>query len=77
MNLSGDAPRLIMEARCGLVLPAEDAEGLTGAILKLYNDRDLGKEMGLNGRSYVEQHLSLYLAAENYERLFAQTITDV
>jgi len=74
LDLSGDAPKLIKEARCGLVLPPEDAEALAKAILRLYNDQDLCAELGRNGRRYAEQHLSLHLAAERYERLFAQVL---
>lgn len=74
MELSGDAPKLIEKARCGLVLPPGDAEGLAAAILKLYNNPDLCEEMGQNGRQYAEQYLSVGLAAERYEWLFAQIL---
>lgn len=74
MEPSGDAPRLIEEARCGVALSPEDAEGLAETILKLYNNRDLGEEMGRNGRRYAEQHLALGLAAERYEELFDQLL---
>ena len=44
MDLSGDAPRLIEEARCGLALPAEDAHGvLDRAITFKYNNNTEGK----------------------------------
>jgi glycosyltransferase involved in cell wall biosynthesis len=76
MDLSGDAPKLIREARCGLVLSPGDAEGLAEVILKLYSDRGLCEEMGLNGRCYAEQHLSLHLAAERYENLFTQVLSE-
>ena len=70
MELSGDAPKLVKEAQCGLVLPPGDAEGLTEAILKLYRERDLCEKMGMNGRRFVEQHMSLRVAVEKYEKLF-------
>lgn len=76
MELSGDAPKLIREARCGLVLPPGDAEGLAEAIVKLYNDRGLCEEMGLNGRCYAEEHLSLHHATERYENLFTQVLSE-
>jgi glycosyltransferase involved in cell wall biosynthesis len=69
MNLDGDGPRLIAEARCGLCVPPEDPRALAGAILKLYHNASLREELGRNGRRYAEEHLSLVLCATQYEEL--------
>ena len=74
MDPAGDAPKLIGEAKCGFALPPEEAERLAEAVLKLYNDRDLCEEMGTNGRRYAEEHLSLHIAAERYEKLFTRIL---
>jgi len=40
------------------------------AILKLYNDRKLGKELGKNGRNYVEKYLDRFnLTKQIHEEL--------
>jgi glycosyltransferase involved in cell wall biosynthesis len=69
MNLDGDGPRLIAEARCGLCVPPEDPRALAEAILQLYHDASLREELGRNGRQYAEEHLSLVLCATQYEEL--------
>lgn len=70
MNLSGDAPRLIEEARCGYALPPEDAQSLADHILMLYRDANLRRQLGENGRRYAEKHLSVEAGAERYIQLF-------
>jgi len=74
LDLSGDAPKLVKEAQCGLVLPPEAPSALAEAILKLYNDRAFGNQLGRNGRAYTEEHLSLQRAAEWYENLMMEIV---
>jgi glycosyltransferase involved in cell wall biosynthesis len=69
MNLDGDGPRLIAEARCGLCVPPEDPRALAQAVLKLYHDPSLREELGRNGRRYAEEHLSLEACSGRYEEL--------
>jgi colanic acid biosynthesis glycosyl transferase WcaI len=69
MNLDGDGPRLIAEARCGLCVPPEDPQALVQAVLKLYHDPSLRQELGRNGRRYAEEHLSLEACVGRYEEL--------
>lgn len=72
LNLDGDAPRLIKEAKCGLCLPPEDPHALAEAVLQLYHDPSLREELGLNGRRYAEEHLSLEVCVGQYEELLAR-----
>lgn len=74
MNLDGDAPKLISEARCGLCVPPEDPDALAEAVLLLYRDYRLREELGLNGRLYAEEHLSLQVCAKRYEALFKEVL---
>jgi len=74
MNLDGDAPRLIERAKAGYAIPAGDYKALAERILLLYKNPDLRKEMGANGRKYVEEHLSASKIAEEYEKLFVKLI---
>ena len=70
VNLDGDAPRLIKEAQCGLVVFPENPRALAEAILRLYDDRALRIRLGRNGRRYIEDYLSLEVASRRYVRIF-------
>jgi colanic acid biosynthesis glycosyl transferase WcaI len=74
LPLEGDAPRLLAAAQCGISLPPENPESLAHAILKFSQDPRLGKEMGVKGRHYAVQHLSLPACAVKLEKLFEETI---
>ncbi|MGB9872507.1 MAG: glycosyltransferase [Anaerolineae bacterium] len=69
MNLDGDGPRLLAEARCGLCVPPEDPRALAEAVLALYRDPALREKMGQSGHRYAEQHLSLEVCTHRYELL--------
>ena len=70
MNLNGDTPKIIENAKCGYCVEADDVEGFSKAILKLYNNPELRDEFGMNGRKYVVEHFSRKVCIEKYERLF-------
>ncbi|NQU17441.1 MAG: glycosyltransferase family 4 protein [Candidatus Saganbacteria bacterium] len=70
MNLDGDAPKIIKESNSGLVVTAGDAKAMASAILKLYSNPLLCRQMGGNGRAYVEAHFSLSLSLSQYQQLF-------
>lgn len=74
MNLDGDAPELIKKAECGYVFEAGDSKSLANAILRLYQNEELRKKLGENGRKYIEEYLSVKTAAEKYEKLFTEVI---
>lgn len=67
MDLSGDAPKIIKEAACGICVEPEDAKMFSEAILKFYNDRGLAEEYGKNGRKYAEENFSLKKCVEIYK----------
>lgn len=73
MNLKGDAPKIIRNAKCGYCVEADDVEGFSEAILKLYHEPVLRKEFGENGRAYVVKHFSRKVCIEKYEKLFLKT----
>lgn len=52
-SLDGEGANLILEANAGLACPAEDADSLASAVLKLYNMDEKEREtLGKNGREY-------------------------
>ena len=70
MNLKGDAPKIIKDAKCGYCVEADDVKGFSEAILKLYNNTSLRDEFGKNGREYAVRHFSRKICIEKYEKLF-------
>lgn len=56
-TLSGEARRVIEEARCGYCCDPEDAEGLAEACLK-FDSADSPERLGNNARKYFDAHYS-------------------
>lgn len=54
----GDTSELIQDAKAGIVVEPDDPVALAEAILFLYENPDMGKRMGENGRKYVMTHFS-------------------
>lgn len=57
---------IIVEHNCGLFTKAGDKVAFTDAILKLYNDRELCREMGRNGRKFVMDNLTKEVGTQKY-----------
>lgn len=74
LPLSGDAPKIIERAQCGLVVAAGDREAFKKSILKLYQDAQLRREYGEKGRNYVVNNFSLKVCAGIYEKLFEKIV---
>lgn len=55
--LNGEGARLVAEAGAGLTVPAEDAQGLATAVLRLYQmSAEERAALGANGRRYFKEH---------------------
>lgn len=50
--------RVITEAECGICVQADDKEALKEAIFRMYSQRDTLSKMGVNGRKYINDHLT-------------------
>jgi glycosyltransferase involved in cell wall biosynthesis len=74
--LDGDAPRLIGEAQCGLVVPAGDAGALASAVLTLKQNEVTRRQMGDRGRRYAEQHLSRLACVRRVEEVFRSLVRE-
>ena len=57
---------IIEDNQCGLFTKAGDKAAFTDAILKLYNNRELCKEMGKNGRKFVMDNLTKEVGTRKY-----------
>lgn len=74
MDLAGDAPHIIEAAGCGYALPAEDDEQLANRVRELYQNREVARQMGTNGRVYVMEHFSLRVCTSLYLSIFEELI---
>ena len=56
LNASSEVARVIVEARAGLVTPAEDAAALVDAVRALRDDPERRSQMATDGRAYARAH---------------------
>lgn len=57
---------IVEQNECGIFTKAGDKETFKEAILKLYNDRNLCKEYGKNGRKFVMENLTREVGTQKY-----------
>ena len=57
---------IVENNNCGIFTKAGDMVAFTDAILKLYNDRELCKDMGKNGRQFVMENLTKEAGTQKY-----------
>lgn len=57
---------IVEHNQCGIFTKAGDKEAFKEAILKLYNDRELCKTMGQNGRKFVMENLTKEVGTQKY-----------
>jgi colanic acid biosynthesis glycosyl transferase WcaI len=67
---TSESARYIRAAKCGLVAPPGDPAALLQGILELRQNLRLRKEMGLNGRTYAESHLTKAKVLQCYDAFF-------
>ena len=74
LDMSGDTPRIIDEARCGVCVEAENAQAMGAAVERLYRDRDECERMGENGREYCLRRFSKLSAMDLYAGIFEEVL---
>jgi colanic acid/amylovoran biosynthesis glycosyltransferase len=52
-------PQAVIDTETGLLVDEYDVNGMTEAIVKLYNDRTLCKKMGLEGRKHIKTNYNI------------------
>lgn len=69
LSVEGEAQGLIEEANAGICVEPENEKGIAAAILKLYKEPELRKEMGENGRNYIEEHFDREKITRRFEEI--------
>lgn len=70
-SLDGSGAKIIKDAKCGVVSPAEDSKMLSKKIRELITlDNDKMKQMGVNARKYYEKEFDRKYLIEKLEFIF-------
>jgi glycosyltransferase involved in cell wall biosynthesis len=75
--MEGEARALIKRANCGICVEPGNQEEIASAVLCLYRDPLLGKQLGENGRQYVAVHYNRKLIAERFETLLLANMPEL
>lgn len=70
LSVNGEARRIFEEARAGVAVAPEDFYEMSDAIVQLYEDPDLCRAQGENGRSFVIKNFSRREQALKLEKVF-------
>jgi glycosyltransferase involved in cell wall biosynthesis len=63
----------VLKAGAGLVVPC-DAEATARALRSVLDDPARGRQMGINGRSWVAEHLPWKVVAAQMARAYEETV---
>ena len=76
-DLHDDMYRLVRESRAGVWAPSGDAAAVARMILKLQQDVQGRREMGANGRRFIEQGWNRQLAVRHWEAWLGRDVEDM
>jgi colanic acid biosynthesis glycosyl transferase WcaI len=76
LNASSEVARVIIEARAGLVTPAEDGAALADAVRALRDDLERRRQMAAEGRVYARAHWDRALTLGDMERALRAVVVD-
>lgn len=77
LAMEGVIREVIEQAHAGQPVPPGNPEALAAAIRELANDASMRREMGLNGRRYVEEHFDRPIIAGKLANLMARMANKV
>jgi len=67
---------VIQEGKTGLFVPPHDPRALKNAILHLWNNPEIAKTMGIEGRKFVEQHHAIELWLDNVQSIVKSAVAE-
>ena len=74
LGVEGESRELVETAKAGVCIEPEDGAELARAVAKLADRPELCKELGRNGRRFVNEHFDRRLLATRYERLMKRLV---
>jgi glycosyltransferase involved in cell wall biosynthesis len=69
LAVEGQAGELLKSAGAGVCIPPQDPAAMVSALRRFFQNADLCRSAGRNGRTYIEQNLSRSQTAKEYARL--------
>jgi glycosyltransferase involved in cell wall biosynthesis len=72
IDFNCSACKIIEKSGCGMAIGLSDKTALRDSIIKLYEDRGLGRAMGERGRKYVNEHVSRKLMTDKYRSVIRE-----
>lgn len=76
LNASSEVARVVVEARAGLVTPAEDGAALADAVHALRDDPERRSQMATEGRIYARAHWDRALTLADMERALSAVVAE-
>jgi colanic acid biosynthesis glycosyl transferase WcaI len=74
VSQDSETSRFVKEARCGFIVEPRDIESMRQKILELKDNDALKKELGRNGRNYLEKYMRIELVCAQYEKIFENLV---
>ncbi len=74
LSVDGEAREHLEKAKAGVWVEPEDSQGIAKAINYLFDNPQLCKQYGSNGRKYVEKHFSRKVQAERLEKILLEVL---
>ena len=74
LGVEGQARQIVDDARAGVVIEPENSGQLAEAILSLATDPERGRQLGKNGRVYIEANYSRSQTAEAYLKVLEKLV---
>ena len=72
-----DLERLVVKNGLGVFSEAGDYHAMAKQILRMYNNKSLCAEYGLNARKYIETNVSKEIATNNYLKVIKSVVSDL
>jgi glycosyltransferase involved in cell wall biosynthesis len=71
MAVDGDAAELVREGKCGVVAESQNPESIAAAAIRLFESgASARKAMGVSGRNFYQQYLSLRVGVKRFADIF-------
>jgi glycosyltransferase involved in cell wall biosynthesis len=72
--MEGESQSVLQRANCGICVEPENMAEMKEAVLRLYQNSDLCKKYGENGRNYVAVHYNRRTIAMQFEKLLLSAV---
>ena len=73
---AGGLPEVVVDGVTGIIVPTEDPQSASDAILKLILDRNLRIQMGDAGKQYVARNYDWHITVDIMKKLYEKVIED-